>query len=45
VASYLLAGEAAPWSIRKAAVWWLSNRKRDGEASVVLKVAIGPDFL
>jgi len=45
VASYLLAGEAAPWSMRKAAVWWLSNRRRDGEATVVLKVVIGPDFL
>ena len=45
VASYLLAGEARPWSVRKSAVWWLSNRRRDGEATVVLKTAIGPDFL
>jgi len=45
VAALLLAGEARPWSVRKAAVWWLSNRVRDGTASVVLKVVIGPDFV
>jgi phosphohistidine phosphatase len=44
-AAALLAGEAQPWSVRKAAVWWLSNRVRDGTASVVLKVVIGPDFV
>jgi phosphohistidine phosphatase len=44
VAASLLAGEERPWSVRKAAVWWLSNRVRDGTASVVLKVVIGPDF-
>jgi phosphohistidine phosphatase len=45
VAASLLAGEERPWSVRKAAVWWLSNRVRDGTASVVLKVVIGPDFV
>lgn len=45
VASLLLAGEEQSWSIRKAAAWWLSNRVRDGTASVVLKVVIGPDFV
>jgi phosphohistidine phosphatase len=44
-AAALLAGEERPWSIRKAAVWWLTNRMRDGTASVVLKVVIGPDFV
>jgi len=44
-AALLLAGEERPWSLRKAAVWWLSNRVRDGTASVVLKVVIGPDFV
>jgi phosphohistidine phosphatase len=43
-AALLLAGEERPWSVRKAGVWWLSNRVRDGTASVVLKVVIGPDF-
>ncbi|HZI83258.1 MAG TPA: phosphohistidine phosphatase SixA [Casimicrobiaceae bacterium] len=45
VAASLLAGQELPWSVRKAAVWWLSNRVRDGTASVVLKVVIGPDFV
>src|SRR5882724_8622110 len=30
VAATLLAGEPQPWSMRKAGVWWLSNRQRDG---------------
>ena len=45
VASQLLSGGELPWSIRKGAVWWLSHRVRDGVATVVLKVVIGPDFV
>jgi len=45
VAASLLAGETRSWSVRKSGVWWLSNRVRDGVASVVLKVVIGPDFI
>ena len=45
VASFLLAGEEAYWSVKKGAVWWLSNRDRLGNASVVLRVVIGPDFV
>jgi len=45
VSSFLLAGDELPWSIRKGAVWWLSNRVRDGVSTVVLKVVIGPDFV
>ncbi|HTS21675.1 MAG TPA: phosphohistidine phosphatase SixA [Casimicrobiaceae bacterium] len=44
-AASVLAGEERPWSVRKAAVWWLSNRVRDGAAGVVLKVVVGPDFV
>jgi len=44
-AAFLLAGQELPWSMRKGAVWWLSNRVRDGNAAVVLKVVIGPDFV
>jgi len=44
-AAAVLAGEDRAWSVRKAAVWWLSNRVRDGTAGVVLKVVIGPDFV
>ena len=45
VASYLLSGEEAYWSVRKGAVWWLSNRAKEGVAAVVLKVVVAPDFI
>lgn len=45
VASTLLAGEAMDWSIRKAGVWWLSSRERDGEQQAVLRAVINPDQL
>jgi len=45
VAARLLAGDEASWSVKKGAVWWLSNRTRDGDSGVVLKVAIGPDLV
>ena len=45
VAAFLLSGEEAYWSVKKGAVWWLSNRNRDGSTGVVLRVVIGPDFI
>ena len=45
VASFLLSGEEAYWSVRKGAVWWLSNRAKEGVAAVVLKVVVAPDFV
>lgn len=45
VASFLLAGEESYWSVRKSAVWWLSDRAKEGGAAVVLKAVAGPDFL
>jgi phosphohistidine phosphatase len=45
VAAFLLSGEEAYWSIRKGAIWWLSERERDSGAAVVLRVAIAPDLL
>jgi phosphohistidine phosphatase len=45
VAALLLSGEEASWSVRKGAVWWLSNRVRDGLSATVVKVVIGPDFV
>jgi phosphohistidine phosphatase len=44
VASFLLSGEESWWSVKKGAVWWLSNRDKTSGASVVLRVVIGPDF-
>lgn len=44
-AALLLCGHAQPWSIRKGAVWWLSNRQRGDADAVVLRAAVAPDFL
>jgi phosphohistidine phosphatase len=45
VASLLLGGEEADWTIKKGAVWWFSNRTREGETQTVLRVAVGPDMV
>jgi phosphohistidine phosphatase len=45
VASLLLAGEQADWSIKKSAIWWLSARRREDEAQVVLRAAINAEWL
>ena len=45
VASLLLAGSEADWSIKKGGVWWLSTREREGRAQVVLRAAIAPDLI
>jgi phosphohistidine phosphatase len=44
VAAFLLSGTQANWTIKKGAVWWLTNRARAGQSGVVLRVALGPDF-
>jgi phosphohistidine phosphatase len=45
VASTLIAGRPMPWSIKKAAVWWLSHRARGDQAHVVLRGVVGPDLI
>ena len=45
VAALLLTDQPLGWSIRKGAVWWLSNRVREGVATTVVKVVVGPDFV
>jgi phosphohistidine phosphatase len=41
----LVAGAQNPWSIKKGALWWLSNRVRDGDAQVVVRAVASPDLL
>jgi phosphohistidine phosphatase len=41
----LVAGAQNPWSIKKGALWWLSNRVRDGDAQVVVRAVVSPDLL
>lgn len=43
--SWLLAGDVHPWSVRKGAIWWLSNRSREQGAQTVLKAMLSPDML
>lgn len=45
LAALLLSGGEADWTIKKGAVWWFSNRTREGEDQVLLRAAIGPDLL
>jgi phosphohistidine phosphatase len=44
-AAYLLAGEPQPWTLRKAGVWWLRAREREGALQVVLHCAMTPDLV
>lgn len=44
LAALLLSGQEADWSFKKGAVWWFSNRTREGETQAVLKAVIGPDL-
>jgi phosphohistidine phosphatase len=43
VAARLLAGADQPWSVKKAAVWWLTRREREGAAQVTLLAVLGPE--
>lgn len=45
VAAFLLCGEPQPWSIKKGAIWWLSNRNREDRAQVILRAMQAPQLL
>ena len=45
VAAYLLAGQPSAWPMRKAGVWWLRTRHREGERQVVLHTVMSPDLI
>ena len=42
VASLLLAGAAADWTIKKAGIWWFSNRVRRDETQTILRAVHNP---
>jgi len=44
-AAYLLSGEAKTWAVRKAGVWWLRGRERDGSLQVVLHAVLSPELV
>jgi phosphohistidine phosphatase len=41
----LVAGSEGRWSVKKGAIWWISNRVRDGDAQVVVRAVVSPDLL
>jgi len=45
LASLLMAGQEADWSVKKGAVWWLSTRDREGDRQLMLRTAVSPDLL
>lgn len=45
LASLLLAGHEADWSIKKGALWWLSSRLRRGDSQTVLRAMIPVELL
>ncbi len=44
-AARLLSGADQPWAMKKAAVWWLRLREREGEAHIALHAAQSVDSL
>lgn len=45
VTAQLLANSDSSWPLKKAGLWWLANREREGDEQVVLRAAISPDLL
>jgi phosphohistidine phosphatase len=44
VASQLLAGQHADWTIKKGGLWWLATRARNGDQQTVVRAVISPDL-
>ncbi|HRP96864.1 MAG TPA: histidine phosphatase family protein [Rhodocyclaceae bacterium] len=45
LAALLLSGTEADWTIKKGALWWFTNRVRNGETQTVLRTVVTPDLL
>jgi phosphohistidine phosphatase len=45
LASLLLSGAEADWSVKKGAVWWFSKRSREGRDQTVLRAVMYPEML
>jgi len=45
LASLLLSGDEAYWSVKKGALWWFTNRVRNDETQTVLRTVISPDLV
>ena len=45
VAAFLVCGAPAYWTVKKAGLWWLTNRVRGDESQVVVRAVVSPDLL
>ncbi|MFM0594436.1 phosphohistidine phosphatase SixA [Paraburkholderia dilworthii] len=45
VAARLLGNSETSWPLKKAGVWWIASRERDGDDQAVLRAAITPDLI
>ena len=43
-AALLLSGQEADWTIKKGALWWFTNRVREGETQTVLRTVMPADL-
>lgn len=44
LSALLLSGSEADWTIKKGALWWFTNRVREGETQTVLRAVIPSDL-
>jgi phosphohistidine phosphatase len=44
LAALLLSGAEAEWTVKKGALWWFSNRVREGETQTVLRAVLAADL-
>jgi phosphohistidine phosphatase len=45
VAAHLLANSNASWPLKKAGLWWIESREREGYDQAVLLAAMSPDLV
>jgi phosphohistidine phosphatase len=45
LAALLLSGQEANWTIKKGALWWFTNRVREGETQTVLRCTLPVEML
>jgi len=43
LAALLLSGSEADWTIKKAGIWWFSNRVRQGDTQTILRAVANPE--
>ena len=44
-AALALTGKASNWQMKKGAIWWITCRRREGEAEPTLVAALTPDLV